>query len=99
MNCLSIICAAALSIPFTGTSASQTTDTSYTLTGTIKGVPGGWVYLLHAETQKLDSARVSNNKFVFSGTAGTPEFCMLGFRGPTGKREFPVEFFLQSYLE
>jgi len=96
MNCLSIICAAALVITFNSASASQTTDTSYTLTGTIKGVPSGWVYLLHAETQKLDSARVSNNKFVFSGTAGTPELCTLGFRSPTGKREFPVVFFLQS---
>ncbi len=96
MNCLSIICAAALFIPFNSSSANQTTDSSYTLTGTIKGVPAGWVYLLHAETQKLDSARVSNNKFVFSGTAGTPEFCMLGFAGSAGKKEFPVEFFLQS---
>jgi thiol-disulfide isomerase/thioredoxin len=96
MNCLPIISAAALFIPFTDISASQTPDSTYTLTGTIKGVPSGWVYLLHAETQKLDSSRVGNNKFVFSGTAGTPEFCMLGFPGSMGKKEFPVEFFLQS---
>jgi peroxiredoxin len=96
MNCLSIICAAALFFPFTDIAASQTTDSTYTLTGTIKGASTGWVYLLHAETKKLDSARVSNNKFVFSGTAAAPEFCMLGFSRPTGKKEFPVEFFLQS---
>ena len=96
MNCLSIISATALIFTFTGASASPTTDSAYTLTGTIKGAPTGWVYLLHTETKKLDSARISNNKFVFSGVAGTPEFCMLGFPGPTGKREFPVEFFLQN---
>ena len=96
MNCLSIASAAALFFPFTNISASQTTDSSYTLTGTIKGVSTGWVYLLHAETKKLDSARVSSNTFVFSGTAVTPEFCMLGFPGHMGKKEFPVEFFLQS---
>ena len=81
MNRLSIVSAAVLFFPFTNISAGQTTDSSYTLTGTIKGVPTAWVYLLHAETKKLDFARISNNTFVFSGTAGTPEFCMLGFPG------------------
>jgi|GEM_PF-6812482 len=56
MNCLSIVSAAALLFPYTNSSGSQTTDSSYTLTGTIKGVPTAWVYLLHAETKKLDSA-------------------------------------------
>src|ERR1700754_4140470 len=102
MNCLSIIGAAALGLSLSGTTISSdktppiTTEPNYTVTGVIKGLDDGWVYLQHISTSTIDSVKASGGKFLFSGTvSGDPEHCRLGIRGRAG-REFRAEFFVEK---
>jgi len=100
MNCLSIIGATALIFACTGVTAGPgtpllATEPNYTLTGTIKGLETGWVYLQHIQTGTIDSVKTSAGKFTFSGTVGDPEYCRLGITGRSG-REFRVGFFLEK---
>jgi peroxiredoxin len=70
-------------------------DSSYTLSGNIKGLGSGWVYLRHLGNRS-DSVRADHDKFVFAGLAAEPEFCALEIRTPAGHKDFRVDFFLQS---
>jgi len=76
--------------------AAGPSDSAYTLTGKIEGMSKGWVYLYHRQTDKLDSVQVKDSRFTFKGFAAAPEYCMLGIPGLNNKKDFPLEFFLQS---
>ena len=100
MNCLSIFGVTLLAFACINTTACPqappiTTEPDYTLTGTIKGMETGWVYLHHIQTEKIDSVKTSAGKFIFSGAVGDPEYCRLGIRGKS-RREFRVGFFLEK---
>src|SRR5215471_8216226 len=86
-----------VSISTSSTNHTQVKDSTYTLTGRIKGVESGWVYLLHRQTeeQKVDSARVNNGEFVFTGKAPLPEFCNMGLLHQKSK-DFLFGFFLEN---
>jgi len=74
---------------------SNPIDTTYTLTGKVEGLPDGWVWLYHSQTEKdMDSARVKNGTFLIKGHSSTPERCLLGIQGRQGK-EFRLGFWLQ----
>jgi thiol-disulfide isomerase/thioredoxin len=71
-------------------------DSSYTLTGNVKGLPDGWVWLYHSQTEKdVDSGRVKNGSFIIKGRSSAPERCLLGIAGKEGK-EFRLGFWLQA---
>jgi len=71
-------------------------DSTYTLTGKIEGLPDGWVWLYHSQTDKdMDSGRVKNGSFVIKGHSSAPEHCLLGIQGKEGK-EFRLGFWLQA---
>jgi hypothetical protein len=78
-------------------SEASGSDSTYTLTGSIAGLDTGWVYLRHRQRAEnnLDSARIKNGQFVFSGRADAPEFCNFGAQRE-GKKEFYFGFFLQD---
>jgi peroxiredoxin len=80
-----------------GKSKTVISDSTYTLTGNIKGFDTGWAYLYHrqATTLKPDSTRINGGQFVFSGRADVPEFCNFGARRD-GKKDFYFGFFLQN---
>ena len=71
-------------------------DSTYTLKGNVTGLPDGWVWLYHSQTEKdVDSARVKNGSFVIKGHSSAPERCLLGIQGKEGK-EFRFGFWLQA---
>jgi len=75
---------------------ANSADSSYTLTGKVEGLPDGWVWLYHSQTEKdLDSGRVKNGTFVIKGHSSAPERCLLGIQGKEGK-EFRLGFWLQA---
>jgi thiol-disulfide isomerase/thioredoxin len=70
-------------------------DSTYTLTGKIEGLPDGWVWLYHSQTDKdMDSGRVKGGNFIIKGHSSAPEHCLLGIQGKEGK-EFRFGFWLQ----
>lgn len=72
------------------------TDSTYTLTGKVDGLPDGWVWLYHSQTDKdVDSGRVKNGSFVIKGHSSAPERVLLGIAGKEGK-EFRLGFWLQA---
>jgi hypothetical protein len=77
--------------------SATTADSTYTLTGKIKGFDTGWIFLAHRETpdRKTDSVRIINGQFVFTGKAVAPEFCNIGALRE-GKKDFYFGFFLQN---
>jgi len=75
---------------------SNPLDSTYTLTGKVEGLPDGWVWLYHSQTEKdVDSGRVKNGTFVIKGHSSVPERCLLGIQGKQGK-EFRLGFWLQA---
>jgi peroxiredoxin len=71
-------------------------DTTYTINGKIEGLPDGWVWLYHRQTDKqVDSARVKDGNFIMKGYSSAPEFCLLGISGKEGK-EWRLGFWLES---
>jgi thiol-disulfide isomerase/thioredoxin len=75
---------------------SNPIDSSYILTGKVEGLPDGWVWLYHSQTEKdVDSGRVKNGTFVIKGHSSAPERCLLGIQGKQGK-EFRLGFWLQA---
>jgi thiol-disulfide isomerase/thioredoxin len=70
-------------------------DSTYTLTGKVEGLPDGWVWLYHSQTEKdVDSARVKDGSFVIKGHCSAPERCLFGIQGKQGK-EWRLGFWLQ----
>ena len=83
-----------------GKSASgenATGDTTFLLTGNVKGLDSGWAYLYHPERNQQipDSAKVVNGSFEFKGNAAQPEFVLLGY-DQNGQKRFPLGFFLEG---
>lgn len=70
-------------------------NADYILTGNIKGIDKGWLYIKHRQTGQIDSAIIENGKFLITGKAETPEFCNIG-TGSSGKRDFYFGFFLAA---
>jgi hypothetical protein len=72
-------------------------DSTYLLTGKIKGIHSGWIYIKHRQSSvsRVDSARVENEMFSIKGLAGAPEFCNMGFQ-TEGKKDYFFGFFLES---
>lgn len=71
-------------------------DTTYTVTGKIEGLPDGWVWLYHSQTDKdVDSGRAKNGSFIIKGHSSAPERCLIGIAGKEGK-EFRLGFWLQA---
>jgi len=71
------------------------TDTEYSISGEIRGADTGWVYILHRETGKIDSARIEHGFFKVVGKTGSPEFCNMGL-GSMGNRAFSFGIFLEA---
>jgi len=80
-------------------SAKQSADSTYTLTGKITGADTGWVYLLHRSMDPsiTDSVKMDGGRFTFSGKAKGPEFCLLGIPD-NGQASFRLSFFLDTGL-
>src|ERR1700733_8553053 len=59
--------------------ADAVSDSTYILTGEIEGLDSGWVYLQHEQTEQgdIDSVRADKSRFVFTGRAAAPEFCLF----------------------
>ncbi len=76
---------------------NATGDAAFLLTGNVKGLDSGWVYLYHPERdqQVPDSAKVVNGSFEFKGNAAEPEFVLLGY-DQNGQKRFPLGFFLEG---
>lgn len=70
-------------------------STRYTITGSIKGIDTGWIYVKHRQTGIIDSALIDNGSFIIKGKTETPEFCNIGTGNP-GKRDFYFGFFLAA---
>lgn len=79
------------------TGENATDDTTFLLTGNVKGLDSGWVYLYHPEKDQQipDSAKVVNGSFEFKGNAAQPEFVLLGY-DQNGQKRFPLGFFLEG---
>ncbi len=76
---------------------NTTTDSTYTITGKISGLDSGWVYLFNrqSDSPKLDSVRVNNGSFTFTGKADSPQFCLLGIPN-NGQKEFRRGLFVEN---
>jgi peroxiredoxin len=71
------------------------TDSSYTITGDIKGLDSGFVYLDNRRSGLEDSAIAVNGHFIFKGkTSSQPEFCLLGII-KNGEKHFNLDFFIE----
>jgi peroxiredoxin len=72
-------------------------DSTFTLTGSITGFDSGWVYLLRRDTLKEtpDSVRVNHGAFTYSGHASSPQFYLLGIPNGTEK-EYRLGFFIEG---
>ncbi|HXD76980.1 MAG TPA: TlpA disulfide reductase family protein [Puia sp.] len=82
--------------PVTGPLNNRTADSAgYTLTGTIKGLETGWVFLYHPADEPTDSAAISHGRFRLNGKAIQPEFCHLVFKTVRGGNIYSMGFFLQ----
>jgi peroxiredoxin len=75
-------------------------DSTFTLTGKIVGFDTGWIYLKHRQSpdNSVDSARINNGQFVFTGKATIPEFCNIGALRQ-GKKDYYFGFFLQNGVQ
>ncbi len=71
-------------------------DSTYTITGKLDGLDTGWVYLMNRQAgEKMDSSKISNGLFSFSGKAPVPAFCYLGIVNQ-GQKEFRLGFFAEN---
>ncbi|MDB5090432.1 MAG: thiol:disulfide interchange protein [Mucilaginibacter sp.] len=68
---------------------------SYRLTGKIKGINEGWVFVMHRQTGKIDSGRISKGTFLVSGNVTDPEFCNFGLLA-NGVKDYYFGFFLEQ---
>jgi len=72
------------STTFAQTSFQKPAGDSYTINGILRGHTPEWIYMAHLDTlqkiAKIDSTKVINGKFQFSGTVAGPELCYLGKR-------------------
>ena len=78
--------------------AIATTDSTYTINGKISGLDTGWIYLFNRQTEprKLDSAKINNGSFTFSGKADSPQFCLLGVTNAEHEKEYRLGFFVEN---
>jgi hypothetical protein len=75
--------------------SKNVSNDAYSLSGNIKGIDTGWLYIKHRQTGKIDSAIIENGEFMITGKAETPEFCNIG-AGSLGNRDFYFGFFLAA---
>jgi hypothetical protein len=66
----------------------------YTLTGKIKGVEDGWVFIKHRQYQQTDSGRIIKGRFLVTGPIDNPEFCNFGL-SINGLKDYYLGFFLE----
>ncbi len=52
-------------------------DTAYAIIGKVTGQDTGWIYFVHRQTGKSDSAALDHGYFKFSGKADTAELCQI----------------------
>ncbi len=90
MIILRIIVIFLLAFPFSNLSAQ-----GYMLNGKITGVDKGWAFVRHRQTGQVDSCRILNGNFTFSGTVTTPEFCSFGL-SVDGVKDYYFSFFLEN---
>jgi thiol-disulfide isomerase/thioredoxin len=83
--------------PGAGNAGQAVPDSTYTLTGKIDGVDTGWAFLRHRQSEgsNVDSTRIENGQFVFTGRATEPEFCNFGLL-EKGAKEFHFGMFIQN---
>jgi peroxiredoxin len=74
-----------------------TTDSTFTLSGSINGLDSGWIFLIRrqANPSVTDSVPIHNGRFVFTGKAPSPELCLLGII-KNGEWQFRQSIFLQN---
>jgi hypothetical protein len=82
-----------------GSGSAASGDSTYTLTGTVKGADAdsGWAILHYSKAggAQTDSARISAGRFTFTGSVSNPQFASLELTGaPAGS--YPLAFFLES---
>jgi peroxiredoxin len=80
-----------------GSGSGASTDSTYTVTGTVKGADSGWAILRYSAAggPRTDSARIAGGRFAFSGNISTPQFAMLALTSAT-PGSYPLSFFLES---
>jgi hypothetical protein len=81
--------------PLANCQGTKVKTADYSLSGTIKGITHGWLYVKHRQTGKIDSAVIENGTFIVKGKTETPEFCNIGL-GDSGKKDFYFGFFLAA---
>jgi len=68
-----------------GSGSASSSDSAYTLTGTIKGLDTGWAVLRYPKEgstlYQADSARIIVGRFTFSGKTATPLLSYLTIKG------------------
>ena len=74
---------------------STASDTTYTVTGTLRGVDSGWAYLFYMKDGKSfkDSAKVQSGRFTFTGATAYPTFASVSLADAHG---YPASFFLEN---
>src|SRR6185312_15591595 len=72
-------------------------DSSYTVSGEIKGMETGWVFLYNVqkEAEKPDSAKIEKGHFEFKGFAAEPQLAFLGVMMADAPRQSPLALFLE----
>ncbi|HLX93338.1 MAG TPA: TlpA disulfide reductase family protein [Puia sp.] len=98
-----IVCAATVYLvqgcqPGGSRTNKNVSDSTYTVTGKLRGLDSGWVYLMKFDgSQTVDSSRITNSTFSFAGKADTPEFAYLGIPSPgQADHEYRFGFFIDN---
>ena len=63
----------------------EKTDSSYAIIGKVTGQDSGWIYLIHRQTGKTDSAALDHGFFKFNGKADTAEICRISLNDQVEK--------------
>ncbi len=72
------------------TTTRRKLDTAYAIIGKVTGLDSGWIYIIHGQTGKTDSAALDHGFFKFSGKADTAELCRVSLQ------DHAKSFFLEN---
>lgn len=80
---------------------NETNKNTYLFDGTIKGMDSGWIYIAHPDTtgkdfRYLDSSKIMNSSFRFTGTVMEAEPCIFVFKPGERSIHFTSYFILDK---
>jgi peroxiredoxin len=80
-----------------GSGTGSAIDSSYTVTGTIKGADSGWALLRRPQAgsnqMTVDTAKIVSGRFTFTGSTMEPIFCMLTIKD--APPSYPAAFYVE----